>query len=352
MSVSQRLDAVLPHSATQHPARQRIAIVRALPGLGDLLCAVPAFRALRLALPQAEISLIGLPWAQSFVDRFRCYLDAWIEFPGYPGIPEGWQEPQSIPPFLSWMQQHAFDLAIQMHGNGSYINAFTVLLGAKFTAGFYLPEQYCPNADRFLPYPDAEPEVWRHLRLMQHLGIPLQGDQLEFPILESDWQSFNTIPESHSLQPNRYVCVHPGASVGDRRWSILGFAAAADAMAQQGYQIVLTGTAAELELTQAVAQAMQFSSINMAGRTTLGALAILLQRSALLLCNDTGVSHLATALRTRSVVIFSNSELQRWAPLDRQRHRVVDLRDSTADGLSQVLAQVEALLQEGIYAVQ
>ncbi len=70
------------------PLPQSIAIVRSLPGLGDLLCAVPAWRSLRAALPEAQITLIGLPSARTFVERFSKYLDDLVEFPGYPGIPE------------------------------------------------------------------------------------------------------------------------------------------------------------------------------------------------------------------------------------------------------------------------
>ena len=60
---------------------RRIIILRALQ-LGDLLCAVPAFRAIRSAWPEAEIVLVGLPWARGFVERFALYLDGFREFPG------------------------------------------------------------------------------------------------------------------------------------------------------------------------------------------------------------------------------------------------------------------------------
>ena len=320
---------------------QTIAIVRSLPGLGDLLCAVPAWRALRTALPHAQITLIGLPWAQSFVERSH-YLDNWLKFPGFPGIPEGWHSPHCLPEFLIKVHKQPFDLAIQMHGSGIISNPFTVLLGAKTTAGFYLPGQYCPDPNRFLPYPEAEPEVRRHLRLMEFLGIPLQGEELEFPLLESDWLALKQIPAPRT----DYVCIHPGASVSDRRWLPEQFARVADALSGWGYTVVLTGTVAESQIAQTVTEAMHSPVVNLVGRTSLGALAALLKGASLLVCNDTGVSHLAAALGVKSVVIFSNSDPQRWAPLDRQRHRVIQ---STNSGEA-AIAQAKALLQEEAYA--
>src|SRR4051812_28849265 len=110
--------------------RPKIALFRALQ-LGDMLCAVPAFRALRHAFPQAEITLIGLPWANAFVERFNKYLDRHIVFPGYPGLPE---QPFSQPAwdeFVSLMQQEEFDCILQMQGNGTIVNEMLQQLQPK-----------------------------------------------------------------------------------------------------------------------------------------------------------------------------------------------------------------------------
>jgi ADP-heptose:LPS heptosyltransferase len=280
-------------------------------------------RALRAAFPQSHITLIGLAWAKTFVKRFSHYVDEFLEFPGYPGIPEIAPPVHEIPQFLASVHQQRFDLALQMHGSGIISNTFTVLLGARVNAGFYLPGQYCPDADYFLPYPDHEPEVWRHLRLMDYLGIPLQGDALEFPLGQEDFSALHKVEEVQALQKGKYVCIHPGASVPERRWSVEKFAAVADAIADRGFQVVLTGTAPEANLTQSIAQMMQALPINLAGKTSLGALAALLSNAELLICNDTGVSHLAAGLGVKSVVIFTNSDPHRWAPLDRDRHRIL-----------------------------
>src|SRR5438105_6432141 len=115
---------------------RRVAVLRALQ-LVDLLCAVPALRALRAGLPDAEITLIGLPWARALVDRLPQFLDAFIPLPGWPGLPEQPPQVHTIPAFLESIQNRRFDLAIQLHGNGSLTNPLIALLGARRNAGFF-----------------------------------------------------------------------------------------------------------------------------------------------------------------------------------------------------------------------
>jgi ADP-heptose:LPS heptosyltransferase len=300
-----------------------IAIVRALPGLGDFLCAIPALRALRTTHPHAHIALVGLPNLRELVDRFGAYIDELVELPGYPGLPEQTPDAEALAEFLADMRSRRFDLAIQMHGSGVITNALTLELGATRSAGFFLPTHGCPNPDSFLPYVESESEIRRYLRLMDCLGIPSQGEAMEFPVEFSDRQELETLLKLYALDPESYVCLHAGASVPSRCWSGDRFAAVGDRLAQLGWRVVLTGSAVERGLAESIARIMQAPVINLAGRTSLGTLAALLQDSRLLVCNDTGISHLAAALQVPSVVIFSASDPKRWAPLDCDRHRAI-----------------------------
>jgi ADP-heptose:LPS heptosyltransferase len=294
----------------------KIAVFRALQ-LGDLLCTVPALRALKGEYPAARVTLIGLPWAREFAARFQRYVDAFIEFPGFPGLPERAFDAAALPAFFDRTRAAGFDLALQMHGSGEIVNTLMVLMGARRVGGFYRAGHWCPDPERFVDWREREHEVLRFLRLLSRIGVPERGTHLEFPLDAADRA------EQRALGLGNYVCIHPGSQLASRRWPAERFAQVGDALAQGGCNVVLTGTAAEAPLTRAVAAGMRHAPIDLAGRTSLGALGAVIARARLLVCNDTGVSHIAAALRTPSVVICSGADPRRWAPLDRQLHRVL-----------------------------
>ncbi len=163
---------------------RRIAVFRALQ-LGDLLCAVPALRALRGAWPRARICLIGLPWATDFVRRMP-YIDEFIEFPGFPGMPERAPDMGAWPAYIGEVRKRHFDLAIQMHGCGVLTNALLAALHVPRSAGFFVPGQEGPRPDVAVPWPEGVPEVRRLLMLAESLGAASRGEHLELPILPEE----------------------------------------------------------------------------------------------------------------------------------------------------------------------
>jgi ADP-heptose:LPS heptosyltransferase len=199
------------------------------------------------------------------------------------------------------------------------------LLGGRRSAGFFLPGEHRPDRETFLPYP-ASPEPVRLVELVEFLGAPRRGLELEFPVREADHAEVGALPEAAAIANRPYVCVHPGSSERASRWPADRFARVADEIASKGFAVVLTGNAAEAELCEAVRRTMGRPAIVLAGKTSLGAMASLLSRARLLVCNDTGVSHLAAALRVPSVVVFTGSDVRRWAPIDRTLHRAVGHR--------------------------
>jgi ADP-heptose:LPS heptosyltransferase len=308
--------------ATNSSEARRVLLFRALQ-LGDMLCATPALRAIRRALPNAEIVLLGLPWAQKFAERFSMYFDGFRAFPGYPGLPEITPQLARIPAFLRGIQNENFDLVIQMHGSGSIVNPLVMLFAAKQAGGFFVPGDYCPNPERFMPWPVEGLESRRLLRLVEFLGFPAHGDELEFPVRPGDYRSLFSVAEIAQLKPGRFVCLHAGASVAERRWPADRFVAVGRWLQTRGLSVVLTGTAAESELSNTIQQALGNTAIDLCGKTDLGSLAALLMGAKLLICNDTGVSHLADALHVPSVVVSTGNNAERWAPRNHVLHRTL-----------------------------
>lgn len=305
--------------AAFHP--RRIAVFRALQ-LGDMLCAVPALRAMRNAWPRARICLIGLPWAMDFVRRMP-YVDEFIEFPGFPGMPERAPDLDAWPAYVDRVRAGRYDLAVQMHGNGMLTNALVAALGVPHNAGFFVPGSEDVLPEVAVPWPDGVPEVRRLLVLAERLGAPPCGEYLELPILPEEIEAWAELCAELPQTPLGYVCIHPGARLETRRWPPERFAAVADRLVVAGYGIVLTGSAAEAPLTAAVAAAMTASAEDFTGRTDLGTLAALVAQAELIICNDTGMSHIAAAMCTPSVVICSGADAERWRPLDAARHPVL-----------------------------
>lgn len=305
------------------PSR-RIAVFRALQ-LGDMLCAVPALRALREGEPDAHITLIGLPWASEFASRFSGLVDALMVFPGEPGMPEQPFHAEAAQAFYADARARRFDLAIQLHGSGELSNDVVRRLGARRMAGFRPARDHpCANDGRtemLVPWPRGN-EIERLLALMVALGYPAVDTHLAFPLRPEDHAAWRRLAEAHGLAAGGYLCVHPGARLLSRRWPVERFADVARAVRDR-WQVVITGAPDERMLAYRLATLVGEPVVDLCGRTTLGSLAALIAHARLLLCNDTGTSHIAAALDTPSVVVSCGSDSARWAPLDHAMHRVL-----------------------------
>jgi ADP-heptose:LPS heptosyltransferase len=318
----------LPHLLEQP---ERIAVFRAL-YLGDLLVAVPAFRALRARFPHAEITLIGLSWAAAFVQRFSHYIDRLVVFPGYPRLKEGDGSAEEQARFLREQQAYGYDLVIQMHGSGKTSNRLVQALEGPIALGYY--EDKRPTYLQFAaPYPHEQHEIWRNLHLVAQLGCTELDPRMEFPLSDEDYAEADRLlaelpsgadNEQAAEKRSLLIGIHPGSRSPARRWPGEYFAAVADKLAREwNARIVLTGGPGEQETVRDVMTCMNMPALNLAGRTSLGALAALIKKFTLFISNDTGPTHMACAVDTASITIFGPAEYQRWAPLDRSLHRAV-----------------------------
>jgi len=305
---------------------RKVALLRAA-RIGDFLCAVPAFRALRAALPAAEIAIITLPLLRELALRSP-YLDRAIPFPGFPGIAEQFFDARRCVGFLCEMQAERFDLAIQMQGSGVNSNPFTLLLGARATAGFIRPGEGPGRLDAALPYPEHGHEVARPLALAEFLGAPARGAETEFPLWPADHAAAETLLRD-AAPP--LIGLHPSARDAARRWPPERFAALGAALLRRhGGTLVLLGDADAAATAHAPHAALPADLArhcrDLTGATTLPVLGAVIARLAVLVTNDSGPAHIAYALGAPTVTIFGGSNPEAYGPPCAGPFRVV-LRD-------------------------
>ncbi len=137
-------------------------------------------------------------------------------------------------------------------------------------------------------------EVTRGLSLARAMGYELAPGDDGAPALKG-------VPGRSPLGDEPYVVVHPGATVRARRWSPEGNAAAVAELAARGHRVVVTGSAAERDLTAYVAAS---GGEDLGGRTTMAEFAAVVRDARAVVCGNTVASHVASAMRTPVVCIF------------------------------------------------
>ncbi|MEV8337906.1 glycosyltransferase family 9 protein [Leucobacter sp. NPDC077196] len=169
-------------------------------------------------------------------------------------------------------------------------------------AGSLLDVRLRPGED----LPEALPEPERALAIAEAAG---------FPSVDDGRLAVVPTPDTRSLTgAGPYVAVHAGAAVPARRWPVQHFARLAHLLHQSGRTVVLTGSAGEAELTARI-RAEAPRAIDLAGACTTLELAGVLAGADVLVSGNSGPAHLAAAVGTPIVSLFSPVvPAVKWAP--------------------------------------
>lgn len=289
--------------------RPVVLVLRAL-GLGDGLTAIPALRGLRRAFGPEVSLVLAAPAGIGAWLAARGVVDEVLVTPDLDDVVEGWRAARG---------GRRPDVAVDLHGRGPRSHRLLQALNPDRLIAWR-----CPAAGHLdgPVHDDAEHEVLRWCRLVSSAtGAGCGPADLVLPT-----PARGTLPAG--LAPG-FVLVHPGAASGSRRWPADRFARLVEVLAAGGpgeaggRAIVVTGSAAERDLVDVVAGGTA-GVRRLAGVLDLDGLAAVVAHAGLVVCGDTGVAHLATAHRVRSVLLFGPTPPAGWGPcVDPDRHRVL-----------------------------
>jgi heptosyltransferase-2 len=112
------------------------------------------------------------------------------------------------------------------------------------------------------------------------------------------------------------VAIAPGAAFGGaKRWPPERFAEVANALARDGLQTVMVGSAADRATAAEVLRASNSGIVDLVGRTDLAALVGVLALSRRLITNDSGAMHLAAAIGTPLTALFGPTDEHATRPI-------------------------------------
>jgi ADP-heptose:LPS heptosyltransferase len=260
-----------------------VLILRAL-GLGDFLTAVPAYRGLRHAFPEATITLAG-PAVLEPLAALTGAIDQLLPLNGLGEL----SEMSPLP-----------DLAVNLHGAGPESIGDLLATGAWRLLTHSHP-RYPGIAGP--GWCEEMHEVERWTRLLTLEGIPADPTDLQLA------------KPAHSSAILDAVIMHPGAKAEARRWPVSRFAEVARGLDVAGHRVVITGSASERTRCLAVAGLAGLGQdCVVADKLDLGGLAALVAGARLVVSGDTGIAHLASAYATPSVILFGPTSPERWGP--------------------------------------
>jgi heptosyltransferase-3 len=304
-------------------ARRRVLAVRQ-DSDGDVLLAGPALRQLRadgdvgavhlLVTPAGAEAAHLLPGVDEVIVAEAPWADAACSVP----------HAQALDDLLGHVRRGRYDevvvltsyhqSALPMALLAKWAGVPRVVADSESAAGSLLDVRHRRMPDGDDPGFGGVHEVEAMCALMEAAGHPSTGDtrlRVEHPPLPAELV-LELEPHDLAVSDRPYVVVHPTASVPTRALGVDRAAEHAQALAADGWRVVVTGGPEEQEVGVAVTP---LGGVDLTGRTSLAELAGVLAGASAVVVGNTGPAHLAAAVGTPVVSVFAPVvPVERWRP--------------------------------------
>ena len=312
------------------PENARILVIK-MAGIGDLLLATPALRALRETYPHAHIDLLVTPDSAGILNGWQVIdriivLDKYLF--DYPQ--QLLTRPRNLlrlKPLWRDLRDGHYDAVLLLHHLTLPFGRLKHQLllratGAQWRVGLDNGHGWFLNVRVKDNGFGAMHEAEYYLAVAGAVGAKTKDKRLVVPLSEADHrQAWQLLYEHETPQNIRHpiIAMHPGSGGYStaRRWAPERFAQLADTLySGVGGQLLLLGGPEEAELHQHIIDMMhsEMSVRSMAGKGSIKVTAALLEQVDLFIGNDSALVHLAVAAGTPTVAIFGLTNARAWGP--------------------------------------
>jgi len=306
--------------ATAAATPRRILFVKFW-GLGSIVLASAAVRAARAAFPHACVDMLTLEANRAVCDHLALFervhtvrIDRWDRFA------------RDAARALASLRRARYDAVVDLE-LFAYVSALAAAAsGAPRRVGFDKGARATFTDEVAF---DPSRHVLESFRALAETlaGGPARGFALSVPRSEDAARSVEARLAAAGVAPDDFVVamnVNASALAYERRWERARFAdLAARLSARFGAHVALTGTGAERSYVDGLLAELPGPAAvtNLAGRLTFAELVALVDRSGLVVTNDSGPLHVASALDKPTVALFGPETPARYGPL--ASHRLV-----------------------------
>lgn len=278
----------------------KILIIR-LSSIGDILLATPLIRILRHKFPDAQIDFLT---KARFAELLQPHpgLNHILRFDETVGFGE-------LKRIKNHIRRTRYDWILNIHNNlrtaylCSFLPAVHLFKINKRVFRRWLLVHFKWNLFR-----EIVPVYQRYLEPLQTFGITDDGQGLDFYVDAVAQQKIADEYASFVSQHQVIIGIVPGATYATKRWLPERFAQVADALARQfNAGIVLFGGKPEIALQAEILSQMKTPALGLAGQLSLQESAAMIQHCQLVISNDSGLMHIAAALKKKLIAIFGST---------------------------------------------
>jgi len=264
--------------------------------LGDVIMSQPAMRAVSQGIKPDRISMVGRPWLADLLPFLSINECSYCT---------------EIPPDT--------DMGVLFTNN--FRSAWQLWRsGIPQRIGFHGQWRRLLLTSPIKPDLDMAREHHRSyfLNLAEQMGFAIADREVSIQAPETEMNAGRLLVRGHNLSERRTVCVAPGAQFGGaKRYPPETYAVILRELHRLGWHLLVMGTGEDVETCNHCLHGITTHAWNAAGKTTLREAIQILSVTRLLLCNDSGLMHVAAGLGLPVVAIFGATDPERTAPSGR-----------------------------------
>lgn len=296
---------------------RRVLVVR-LRSIGDTVLATPSLTALRRFLPDAQIDILLEDWVAPVLENFDA-VDNIITFQK--------KDLKSRLQAARQIRRNKYDVAFNLHG-GTTATFFVRASGARHRVG-YKNYQYSFLYNHLLA---SSADFWQRekthsaeqqLALLGFVGVPVADKQKSrLVVTEQEAEEMDLFLHTYGIDEKEIALIHPAAAFATKQWSAENFAKVIDYLASRNIFSAVVASPKEEHIVNEISEK---SSAVFQGFThlTLPQIKVLASRAKIFVGNDSGIAHIAAAVKTPSVVIFGSSNTNHWRPWTNAPNEIV-----------------------------